>query len=176
MHRHGNYKRYKKPKERRSFRCSATYVGLVVIRFRLAWLSTVVSAPGGGEAARGFDAQAGFGTGLDPRLRRSRRLLAASLEPLSDQSHHSQRRLWADATVRASHCPATVERVAARRWFGGGHVAVSGPALQALALGDYACLRPARSGLLERFASGGADSAAEDDPTKGCLLRNDSAR
>src|SRR5205085_12675535 len=60
-------------------------------------------------------------------------LLAASLEPLSDQSESLARHLWSDTTGRASHRAATLERVTARRGFGGGHVAVSGPIRQALA-------------------------------------------
>src|SRR5208337_676644 len=97
-------------------------------------------------------------------------MFAARLEPLSGQSQHPDRRLWPDTTVGTSHRPATVERVAARHGFGGGHVAVSGPALQALALGRLRLFAPGPVAAdTGRFDSGWVAGHVRqgDDPTQG---------
>src|ERR1035437_4783554 len=106
-------------------------------------------------------------------------MLAASLEALSGQSQSPPRRLWPDTTGRASHRSAALERVAAGRGFGGEHVAVSGPALPALALRR---LRLFAAGLVgvcnQRVGLWWAASSARRGriPQKRFLLRNVATR
>ena len=133
------------PRERRSFRCSAICVCCVVIPFRSCPPIGCRIGPWKWSGCKAASMpRRGSARGSILRLRRSRRAVCpdGSGEPLSGQSQHPDRRLWSDTTVRASHRPATVERVAARRWFGGGHVAVSGPALQAFAPGRLRLFAP----------------------------------
>ena len=104
----------------------------------------ILRCPGGNELWARSPAWAGRG-----------RLLAASLEPLADQSRSAQERLWSATTGRTSHRPATLESVAAGRGFGGGDVAVSSPLLQAFAPGRL-CLFATGSVAADtgRFAPG----------------------
>ena len=181
MHRHGYYQRYKKPKGAEKFPmqrylcllCGHTVS--VLPANRLPYRPLEVERLQGG-----FDAQAEVGTGLDPPpepieagcLQRAWNRFLTRVNILT-------RRLWSDTTGRASHRPATVERVAAWRGFGGEHVAVSGPALQALALGRLRLFATGPvAACTERFGSGWAAGRARQGmiPHKGFLLRNFWAR
>jgi len=80
MHRHGNYQRYKKPRGAEKFPVQRYLCPLcghtvsVLPAYRLPYRPLEVERLQGG-----FDAQAEVGTGLDPRLSRSRP--AACSEP-----------------------------------------------------------------------------------------------
>jgi len=126
-----------------------------------------------------FDAQAEVGTGLDPPpepieagcLQRAWNRFLTRVNILKDA--------FGQILPAGLHTAQQLERVAAWRGLGGGDVAVSGPALQALALRRLRLFATGPvAACTERFSSGSAAVRARRGmiPQKGFLLRNFSAR